>query len=158
MKRWYSLYDSLSDISNFKRSLAPPPGKRNEGLPKICDSNDNCLSVPKSEYEEFQSFLWSVGNATQGSSGELIPRARAPKICDSKKKTLSKFKTKSYPNVGTLSNSRQFFGVVKSAAKSAICNGLPVTLGQRVLGTNYVIEHVTELQTPAQFATSMLSG
>lgn len=42
--------------------------------------------------------------------------------------------------------------------KTAFCNGLPIVLGKRVLGTDYVVEHVTEFQTPAQFATSMLSG
>ncbi|GLA19256.1 hypothetical protein AnigIFM62618_006925 [Aspergillus niger] len=116
---------------------------------------------PKLHSEEFRELLWSIGNATgedsEGIFGGLFPRARKSKICQSKK-TISTFKAKDYPNVGTLAATRQFYGVVKSGAKTAICNELPITLGKRILGTNYVVEHVTELQTPAQFATSMLSG
>ncbi|KAL3261212.1 hypothetical protein ABHI18_003949 [Aspergillus niger] len=115
---------------------------------------------PKLHSEEFRELLWSIGNATgedsEGIFGGLFPRARKSKICQSKK-TISTFKAKNYPNVGTLAATRQFYGVVKSGAKTAICNELPITLGKRILGTNYVVEHVTELQTPAQFATSMLS-
>jgi hypothetical protein len=161
MKRWFSLYDKIGEGEIWKRSVAPSPGKRNEGLPKICIDED-CFNVPKSEHRDFEELLWSVGNFTHGSYaevvGELVPRgSRTAKICQNKKQ-ISKFKAKGYSPVNTLANSRQFFGVVKSAAKSAICNGLPIVLGKRVLGTNYVVEHVTELQTPAQFATSMLSG
>ncbi|KAJ5958894.1 glycoside hydrolase family 18 protein [Penicillium vulpinum] len=161
MKRWFALYDKVGEGEIWKRSVAPPPGKRNEGFPKICIDED-CFNVPKSEHQDFEELLWSVGNFTHGSYvevvGEVVPRAsRTAKICQNKKQ-ISKFSAKPYSPVSILSTSRQFFGVVKSGAKSALCNGLPVVLGKRALGTNYVVEHVTELQTPAQFATSMLSG
>ncbi|GKZ86572.1 hypothetical protein AnigIFM56816_001983 [Aspergillus niger] len=124
-------------------------------------ASHNSVKEMTAIHEEFRELLWSIGNATgedsEGIFGGLFPRARKSKICQSKK-TISTFKAKNYPNVGTLAATRQFYGVVKSGAKTAICNGLPITLGKRILGTNYVVEHVTELQTPAQFATSMLSG
>ncbi|KAJ6086050.1 glycoside hydrolase family 18 protein [Penicillium sp. IBT 16267x] len=161
MKRWYALYDKVGEGEVLKRSVAPPSENENEGSPKIC-MDDGCFNVPRSEYEDFEELLWSVGNFTHSSYGEVVgevvPRgSRIAKICQNKKQ-ISQFNAKGYSPVNVLSNSRQFFGVVKSAAKSAICNGLPIVLGKRVLGTNYVVEHVTELQTPAQFATSMLSG
>lgn len=159
MKRWYSLYEKVGGLT-AKRSVLATQGDEDYDLPQLCEGDD-CYTVPKLHSEEFRELLWAIGNATEEDSdgifGGLFPRARKPKICQNKK-TISTFKAKNYPSVGTLSATRQFYGVVKSGAKTAICNGLPITLGKRILGTNYVVEHVTELQTPAQFATSMLSG
>ncbi|PYH28143.1 uncharacterized protein BO87DRAFT_453714 [Aspergillus neoniger CBS 115656] len=150
------------DTFNQQTSLSciATQGNEDYDLPQLCE-RDDCYTVPKLHSKEFRELLWSIGNATEEDSDEifggLFPRARKPKICQNKK-TISTFKAKNYPSVGTLSATRQFYGVVKSGAKTAICNGLPITLGKRILGTNYMVEHVTELQTPAQFATCMLSG
>lgn len=160
MKRWFSLYNSITNGTITKRSLAPPPGGRNEGFPKICTEDDQCFNVPSSQYEGFQELLLLARHATYDSYGTLYSRAaRAPKMCDSSGTTVSRFKTKSYPSVTSLSNNgRRFYGVVKNLPKVALCQGLPLVLGNRILATDYVAEHVTELQTPAQFATSMMSG
>ena len=66
--------------------------------------------------------------------------------------------SKGYPSVGVLSATKQLYRVAESAAKYGICSGLSLIPGGRVPGTNYVVEHVTELQTPAQYANSMLKG
>ncbi|GKZ40158.1 hypothetical protein AbraIFM66950_002704, partial [Aspergillus brasiliensis] len=161
MKRWYALYDKVTEGEVLKRSVESSSENEHEDSRRVC-VDDGCFNVPRSEYDDFEELLWSVGNFTQTSYGEVlgevVPRgSRVAKICKNKKQ-ISKFTAKGYSPVSVLSNSRQFFGVVKSGAKAAICNGLPIVLGKRVLGTDYVVEHVTELQTPAQFATSMLSG
>lgn len=161
MKRWSVLYDKITEGEVLKRSVESSSENEHEDSRRIC-VDDGSFNVPKSEYDDFEELLWSVGNLTQSSYGEVlgevVPRgSRVAKICKNKKQ-ISKFTAKGYSPVSVLSNSRQFFGVVKSGATAAICNGLPIVLGKRVLGTDYVVEHVTELQTPAQFATSMLSG
>ncbi|PYH63406.1 uncharacterized protein BO88DRAFT_439481 [Aspergillus vadensis CBS 113365] len=160
MKRWYALYDKVTEGEGLKRSAELSSENEREDSRRIC-VDDGCFNIPRSEHDDFQELLWSVGNFTQSSYGdvlgELVPRGTVAKICKNKKQ-ISKFTAKDYNPVGVLSNSRQLFGVVKSGAKAAICNGLPIVPGKRVLGTDYIVEHVTELQTPAQFTTSMLSG
>lgn len=44
------------------------------------------------------------------------------------------------------------------ATTAGICAGLPLIEGVRQLGINYVAEHVTELQTPVQFASAMVNA
>lgn len=65
---------------------------------------------------------------------------------------------KSYPPVGVLGATRDFYRVAKSGVKQGACQALPLLIGKRVTSEKYVVEHATELQTPAKFANSMLSG
>ena len=123
--------------------------------PSICLTESNCHMLFNLDHET-QSLLEIIRNA---SFAELIPRGkvRTPKIClpGNAKNTMT---SKSYPNVGTLSATKQLYRVAKSAAKQGVCAGLSLSLGGRVPGINYVVEHVTELQTPAQYANFMLKG
>ena len=139
------------------RPLTQPAGGRNDGVPKLCNEDDECFNIldPDSDLD-FQRLLALVTNSSQVFE-PLEPRARTPKICLPNGKT-NNFVAKSYPGVLPLSaRGRQFYGVVKSGAKAALCQGLPLVLGARQLAVKYVTEHVFELQTPAQFANSMLS-
>ena len=105
---------------------------------------------------ETQSILETIRNA---SFAELVPRAaaRTPKIClpGNARNTM---RAKSYPSVGTLSATKTLYRVTKSLTKDGVCAGLELLQGGRVPGINYVVEHVTELQTPAQYANFMLKG
>lgn len=157
---------NTGDPDSMKRSLYGPTSKRpfaqrvgglNDGVPKLCNEYDECFNIldPESDLE-FQRLLAIVTNGSYVSES-LEPRARTPKICLPNKQS-NNFVAKSYPGVLPLSaRGRQFYGVVKSGAKAAVCQGLPLVLGARQLAVKYVMEHVFELQTPAQFANSMIS-
>ncbi|KAG4435727.1 hypothetical protein IFR05_008777 [Cadophora sp. M221] len=141
-----------------QRPIAEGPGGFNDGLPKLCNERDECFKILDAESDlDYQRLLAIITNGTVVSDESLEPRARTPKICLPNKKT-NNFVAKSYPGVLPLSaRGRQYYGVVKSGAKAALCNSLPLILGARQLAVKYVTEHVFELQTPAQFANSMLS-
>lgn len=156
MKR--SVVALIDDYSGSQRVPAWPPGSRNDGYPKLCDGEDNCFNILDPERDiGFQYYRGLALNHSHYSA--LVPRApRTSKFCDTKG-TAGSFTAKNYPGTTSLANrGRQFAGVVKSGAKTAICLSLPLVQGARQLGTKYVTEHVMELQTPAQFASSMLKG
>jgi chitinase len=153
MKRWLP---ELEYGYEGKRPTAMPPGSRNDGVPKICNADNECYNVLSPEKDiGFQQLLSSALNH---SHAVLEPRGRVAKICLPKGKSNS-FKAKYYPGVLPLSaRGRQFYGAMKTGVQTGLCAALPLVLGPRVLGEDYVTEHVMELQTPAQFANSMLKG
>ena len=124
-------------------------------MPVVCLTEDSCYHLESLDLES-QRLLAEIRFAP---ISEILPRgkARTPKICLPNGQS-NNLKSKSYPSVGTLSASKTFYRVAKGAAKQGLCATLPLLAGNRVAAIDYVVEHVTELQTPAQFANNMIKG
>lgn len=152
-KRWDDLFVKVMDGSIEKRSSDVYHPQWNSSVPSICLADETCYHLPSLDTET-QIFLEELRNMPHA---RIEPRVRTPKIClpNNKKNNM---RAKSYPSVGVLGATKDFYRVAKSGVRTGVCQALPLILGKRVAGIDYVVEHVTELQTPAQFANSMLAG
>ena len=154
-KRWTDMIARFADTRLVKRW--DPMTRTDPSLPSVCLNEANCWSIPDTQDSGFQQLLAEVQEFRNHTEAVLVPRARTPKFCLPNGKKNS-FTAKNYPSVSTLSGSRQFFRVVKTGVKAGVCASLPLVLGARAVGDDYVVEHVTELQTPAQYANAMLKN
>lgn len=152
-KRWDELLVKLTSGSIEKRSSDMYQPQWNSSFPLLCLVNETCYHLPHLDVET-QIFLEELRNIPHA---RIEPRVRTPKIClpNNQKNNM---RAKSYPSVGVLGATKDFYRVAKAGAKVGVCSALPLILGKRVPGVDYAVEHVTELQTPAQFANSMLAG
>lgn len=152
-KRWDKLLVEVLDGSVEKRSSDLYQPRWNNSVPSICLVDETCYHLPNLDTET-QIFLEELRNMPHA---RIEPRVRTPKIClpNNQKNNM---RAKSYPSVGVLGATKDFYRVAKSGVKTGVCAALPLILGKRVPGVDYVVEHVTELQTPAQYANSMLAG
>lgn len=141
------------DGSIEKRSSDVYQPQWNSSVPSICLADETCYHLPSLDTET-QIFLEELRNMPHA---RIEPRVRTPKICLPNNQR-NNMRAKSYPSVGVLGATKDFYRVAKSGVKTGVCSALPLILGKRVAGVDYVVEHVTELQTPAQFANSMLAG
>ena len=149
------LIEDTMSVSVQKRSGWFSSSNGNNPSPSICLSEGNCHVLSDLD-DETQSALETFRNS---SLAELVPRGnpRHPSICVAGK-PINSMTSKGYPSVSVLSATKQLYRVAETAAKYGICSSLSLIPGGRVPGTNYVVEHVTELQAPAQYANSMLKG
>ncbi|MCJ1270850.1 hypothetical protein MMC22_010747 [Lobaria immixta] len=152
-KRWDKLLVEVLDGSVEKRSSDLYQPRWNNSVPSICLVDETCYHLPNLDTET-QIFLEELRNMPHA---RIEPRVRTPKIClpNNQKNNM---RAKSYPSVSVLGATKDFYRVAKSGVKTGVCAALPLILGKRVPGVDYVVEHVTELQTPAQYANSMLAG
>ena len=153
-KRFYDLIGDVIDVSIQKRSRHSVQPS-NQTVPVVCLTDDSCYHLESLD-SETQHLLASIRFAPVS---DIIPRgkARTPKICLPGGQT-NNLRSKSYPSVGTLGASKTFYRVAKSTAKQGLCATLPLLSGTRIPAIDYVVEHVTELQTPAQYANNMIKG
>lgn len=152
-KRWDNLLVKLVDSSLGKRSIDSFRFHSNESLPSVCLDEISCFAIPYLD-PEAQKILAEVQSLPHTG---LEPRARTPKICLPNNQS-NRLRARNYPSVSVLSATKDFYRVAKSGVKAGVCASLPLILGNRVPGIDYVVEHVTELQTPAQYANMMLQG
>ena len=122
---------------------------------KVCLDNGECYLLPELDFQA-QILLEQI---RQSPSAELVPRGgvRTPKICLSGGRS-HKMRASAYPRVSVLGATKDFYRVAKSGIRQGACQALPLLAGSRVASEKYVVEHATELQTPAKFANSMLKG
>ena len=153
-KRFMYLIEETIGSSIQKTSKDFSTSSSANRFPSICLTEGNCHMLSNLD-RETQSILDAIRNT---SFTELVPRgARTPKIC-LPGKAQNKMRAKPYPSVGTLSAAKLLYRVTKSLTKQGVCAGLSLVLGARVPGFDYVLEHLTEVQTPAQYANFMLKG
>ena len=156
-KRFDNLISTLVGNSIPRRSHGFFDDGMNATSAKVCLEDDNCYPLPNLDIQT-QRLLEEI---RQAPSTELVRRgsARQPKICGLSGGKTNSMRAKTYPSVGVLGATKDFFRVAKSGAQKGACQALPLILGsKRIAGENYVVEHATELQTPAKFANSMLKG
>ena len=155
-KRFMDLIEDTIGVSVQKRSRETSTSSSDNRSPSICLTEGNCYFLSNLD-DETQSVLETIQNS---SFAELVPRGkvRYPSVCLPGNVKFNKLESKYYPPVGTLSATKQLYRVAKSATQHGVCAGLSLFAGGRVPGTDYVVEHVTELQTPAQYANNMLEG
>ena len=150
------LIEDTISVSVQKRSRKLSTSSSDNRSPSICLTKGNCYFLSNLD-DETQSVLETIRNS---SFAELVPRGppRHPSICLPNNKPFNSMTSKTYPSVGVLSATKQLYRVAESATHYGVCGGLSLIPGGRVPGVNYVVEHVTELQTPAKYANFMLKG
>ncbi|EPE06529.1 chitinase class V [Ophiostoma piceae UAMH 11346] len=150
--------DALAESQKQLLAAAAPIGGRNDGHAKICDADGMCYYVSGAQdvdYAELKDLRAMLEIDSAHAEGELEERgSRQAKICIPKSKG-SAFKAKHYPGVTKLAAKGLNF---RTAVDIAKCAGMALSNGARILGEKYVTEHVFELQTPAMWANSMISG
>ena len=149
--------DALSASQKQLLVAASPAGSRNDGHAKVCSADGVCYYVAGAQHldvAELRDLRAMLEIAAAHAAGALEERGRQAKICLPRKKS-SAFKAKSYPGVAKLAARGINF---RTATEVAKCVGMALSNGARVLGEKYVTEHVFELQTPAMWANSMVSG
>lgn len=154
-KRFVDLVNSLVSTSIQRRSSGLPHSTLNGTSAKVCTEDEECYSLPDLNFET-QVLLEQI---RQASTTELVRRGsvRTPKICLSGGRS-NKMTAQRYPTVSVLGATKDFYRVAKSGIKQGACQALPLLTGARVASEKYVVEHATELQTPAKFANSMIKG
>jgi hypothetical protein len=132
-------------------------GRGSNRYPSVCLPEGQCYIAPELTYSPWREILEEL----QEYSPNLIqPRGpeRTYGFCTPSGSKIKNFRSSPYPDVSILSNSKKFFSAAVEATTAGICAGLPLIEGVRQLGINYVAEHVTELQTPVQFASAMVNA
>ncbi|KAF2154797.1 glycoside hydrolase family 18 protein [Myriangium duriaei CBS 260.36] len=139
-------------------------------LPQVC-SEGYCFYIPDADLVDVQHILdevqstWNSTRVLRNPYAEesirvedIIERGRSSLVKLPRNKRV-RFAAATYNTVAELAGKgRQFWA--SAAAKTAvnICLNNKAAFQGRQLGRKYVTEHVTELQTPAQFAQSMVDG
>ena len=154
-KRFEDLVNGLASTSNQRRSNERLYSALNGTSARVCLEDEECYPLPELDFAT-QVLLEQI---RQAPSTELVRRGsvRTPKICLSGGRS-NKMTAKSYPPVSVLGATRDFYRVAKSGIRQGACQALPLLTGARVASEKYVVEHATELQTPAKYANSMIKG
>lgn len=166
MKRSTGVIEELMALS-IDRRWHRDTGMSNNTFSQVCFSQHDCFNILEPELPEVQRLLSEIrltwewtGTFKRGHHDDvfaLVPRARTT-VVKLKGNRRTRWTASTYYNVGQLAaNGRQFYanGGLK---KTAICLKNLGAFGARQLARKYVAEHVTELQTPAMFAQSMIDN
>ncbi|KAF7505728.1 hypothetical protein GJ744_000494 [Endocarpon pusillum] len=133
--------------------------------PEVCLPDGECFKIPEVGHPDVQALLVEIQSnwtsttvkRTLESSDELIKRGRA-------RSSLVRFPTNrrvrfiaaTYNTVAELAGrGRKFWSTPAGKISKTICLNNAASFLGRQLGRKYVTEHVTELQTRAQFAQSL---
>jgi hypothetical protein len=159
-EHWSFLLSNLAELAvanEWEPYYLNTSSRANSRYPSVCLPDGQCYIAPELAHSPWREILEEL----QESFSHLI-QPRGPErtfgFCTPSSGKVNKFRSSPYPDVSILSNSKKFFSAAVSATTAGICAGLPLIEGLRQLGVNYVAEHVTELQTPVQFASAMVNA
>lgn len=142
----------------------------NTTLPQVCNAID-CFYVPASDVAEVEDLLaeirgsWDLQtvrhNPYAGIEDQwhsIIEKRTRSSVVRLPKNRRVRFVAATYNTVAELSGMGRQFWAGAAANTINICLTNKAAFQGRQVGRKYVTEHVTELQTPAQFAQSMIDG
>lgn len=168
-KRSTDILDELNRIRLLRGWEGLYMTEANNTLPQVCTDAD-CFYIPEVGLDDVhvQVLLdevratWSSTTVLQNPYADkgqldLLERSRSALVRLPKNKRV-KFAASTYKSVAELAGAGRKFWAGAHAGTPNICLKNAAAFAGRQLARAYVAEHVTELQTPAQFAQSMVDN